>query len=258
MGILNVTPDSFSDGGRHRNLTEIVAHAATMLTDGVDIIDIGGESTRPGSDPVTREEEIKRVVPAVRAIYEESGAMISVDTTKATVAAAALDAGAAMVNDVSGLRFDPDMAALITERRVPVVIMHMRGTPSDMQDNPLYDDVVKDIESFFRERLRFCEQAGIDQEQIILDPGIGFGKTMAHNLAILAGIKKISGIGPPVLIGHSRKSFLSGLLGLETPDRDCATAMISCLCAARGVDYIRVHNVKLTRQAITIANRIMP
>jgi len=258
MGILNVTPDSFSDGGLHHGLEDIVAHAAAMVEAGADIIDIGGESTRPFADPVSIEEELARVVPAVAAVASQVAVPISVDTTKSRVAREAIAAGATMLNDISGLRFDPAMAGLAAESGLPLVIMHMQGTPGDMQQNPVYDDVVGEICDFFRERLHFCEKSGINPNRVILDPGIGFGKTLEHNLAILAELDRFRELGREILIGHSRKSFLAALLDLETAERDCATAMISCLCAARGADYLRVHDVALTRQAITIAQRTKP
>jgi len=256
MGILNVTPDSFSDGGRFTGVDAALRQAEKMVGNGADIIDIGGESTRPGSAPVPAEEEIRRVVPVIEAISKKISTPISIDTSKADVARAALDAGAAMVNDVSGLRGDADMASVVREYGAGVVIMHMQGTPETMQENPSYGDVVAEICDFFRERLEFCRERGIGQEKIILDPGIGFGKTLEHNLAILGNIAAFKKLGPPVLIGHSRKSFLGALLGLETGERDCATAMVSCLCAYGGADYLRVHDVELTRQAAAIAAAI--
>jgi dihydropteroate synthase len=253
MGILNLTPDSFSDGGRYTGVDAGLRRAEVMVRQGADIIDIGGESTRPGADPVDADEEIRRTAPVVRAITRELAVPVSIDTGKAAVARAALDAGAVMVNDVTGLRGDADMAAVVREYGVEVVVMHMQGTPRTMQKNPTYDDVVEDIRAFFRQRLDFCRKAGIDGDKVILDPGIGFGKTLEHNLAILANIRAFKELGRPVLIGHSRKSFLGALLGIETGDRDCATAMVSALCAHGGADYLRVHDVELTRQARALA-----
>ena len=253
MGILNLTPDSFSDGGRYRGVEEGLRQAERMLAAGADIIDVGGESTRPGAEPVAAEEEIRRTAPVVEAVVRELDARVSIDTSKAPVARAALDAGAVMVNDVTGLRGDAAMAPLVRERGVEVVIMHMQGTPRTMQKNPTYGDVVADIRAFFAERLAFCRGQGIDAGKVILDPGIGFGKTLEHNLAILANIPAFKSLGRPVLIGHSRKSFLGALLGLEVEERDCATAMVSCLAALDGADYLRVHEVGLTRQACALA-----
>jgi len=256
MGVINLSADSWYRESICTSIESAVERGSELRAQGADIIDIGGESTRPGSAPVPAEEEIRRVVPVIEAISKKISTPISIDTSKADVARAALDAGAAMVNDVSGLRGDADMASVVREYGAGVVIMHMQGTPETMQENPSYGDVVAEICDFFRERLEFCRERGIGQEKIILDPGIGFGKTLEHNLAILGNIAAFKKLGPPVLIGHSRKSFLGALLGLETGERDCATAMVSCLCAYGGADYLRVHDVELTRQAAAIAAAI--
>jgi len=256
MGILNVTPDSFSDGGAFTDEGAITAQVQAMLEQGADIIDVGGESTRPFAVPVPEEEELKRVLPAIRIIRKLSDIPVSIDTSKAEVARQALAAGATMVNDISALRNDPDMVKVVGGYREQVIIMHMQGTPGDMQVNPRYDDVVNEICSFFRERLQWMEERGIERERVILDPGIGFGKTLEHNLAILAHVSRFRELGCPVLIGHSRKSFLEKLLGLEVRERDCPTAVVSALCALQGADILRVHNVALSNQALTLADSL--
>lgn len=257
MGILNVTPDSFSDGGRFVSSNSMVKQIKRMLSDGVDIIDVGGESTRPFAEPVSEADELQRVIPAIEAIREFTDIPISVDTTKAEVARQALKAGANMVNDISALKNDPAMAEVIKGYAGAVIIMHMQGTPADMQVSPRYDDVVEEICSFFRERVIFMEGVGIDRKRIIIDPGIGFGKTCEHNLAILAGIRKFKQLGHPVLIGHSRKSFLKELCSLPVAERDCPTAVISALLMGGGVDILRVHDVSLNIQAVSLAERIL-
>jgi len=254
MGILNVTPDSFSDGGRFTSEEAIQAQAEEMLAQGVDIIDIGGESTRPFAEPVAMDEELRRVLPAIRAVRRLSDSIpISIDTTKADVARQALDSGADIINDISGLRFDPGMAVLARERGCEVVIMHMKGTPRDMQLNPQYRDVVAEIMEFFQERIQWAADMGIDRSRLILDPGIGFGKTVEHNLTLLREAGRFKELGCRVLVGHSRKSFIGKLLDLPVAARDNATAALSCLLAASGVDILRVHDVGATRQAVELA-----
>lgn len=253
MGILNVTPDSFSDGGRLTSEAAIQEQAARLISDGADILDIGGESTRPGAAPVALADEINRVLSAVQAIRRQHATPISVDTTKAEVARLALDAGADLINDISGLRFDPGMAPLLRERQTPVVIMHMQGIPGNMQNNPVYADVVGEITAFLAERIAWAAGQGIAKERIIVDPGIGFGKTVAHNLTILKNLDRFTDLGCPVLVGHSRKSFIGKLLGLEVSERDQATAILSGLCALQGAAIIRVHDVAATVQAVKLA-----
>jgi dihydropteroate synthase len=256
MGILNVTPDSFSDGGCFLSEGSIATQIDTMLQAGADIIDVGGESTRPFAEPVSIAEELDRVLPAIRLIRQRSAIPISIDTTKAEVARKALAEGAGIINDISGLRFDRDMVSLARETGTPVIIMHMQGTPSDMQVDPHYDDVVAEIKSFFAERLAWAEGNGVPRKQFIVDPGIGFGKTVGHNLTILKRLAEFSELGCPVLIGHSRKSFIGKLLGLEVDARDAATAAISALCAQKGVSILRVHDVGMTVQAVRLAEAI--
>jgi len=256
MGILNVTPDSFSDGGCFLDEAAIAGQVATMVAAGADIIDVGGESTRPFAEPVSIPDELARVLPAIRLIRQHSPIPVSIDTTKAEVARQALATGADIINDISALRFDPEMIGLVRETEVPVIIMHMQGTPSDMQLAPRYDDVVAEIKDFFRERLAWAEANGVSGERFIIDPGIGFGKTVAHNLTILKRAVEFSELGCPVLIGHSRKSFIGKLLGLEVDERDVATAAVSALCVQKGVSILRVHDVEKTVQAVRLAEAI--
>ncbi|MGR0482508.1 MAG: dihydropteroate synthase [Candidatus Electronema sp. V4] len=258
MGILNVTPDSFSDGGSFFDAQSILRQAERLLADGADIIDIGGESTRPFAQPVTADEELRRVIPAIEAVRSLSAEIpISIDTTKAIVARAALAVGATIINDISALRHDPEMISVARSFDGPVIIMHMQGTPGDMQLAPQYADVVAEICAFFQERTAWMQAQGIRRERIILDPGIGFGKTLEHNLAILRNISAFKALGLPVLIGHSRKSFL-GKLGLPMEERDWATALVSALCARQEADMLRVHDVAKTAAALRLAEALEP
>jgi dihydropteroate synthase len=256
MGILNVTPDSFSDGGRFNSDQAIQSQIEQMIEYGADIIDVGGESSRPFSQPVSLEEELSRVLPVIKAIRQQSSIPVSIDTTKAEVARQALDAGADIVNDISALRSDVSMVELLADQECPVIIMHMQGTPGDMQTDPTYDNVVEEISAFLQERIKWAVKHGIAKERMIVDPGIGFGKTSAHNLSILKHLDRFSELGCPVLLGHSRKAFIGKTLDLEVDERDTATAIISGLCAASGIDVIRVHDVAKTVQAIKIAQAI--
>ena len=224
MGILNVTPDSFADHGRHFDQAVALAHARALVAAGADILDVGGESTRPFAEPVPLEEELRRVIPVIAALAPEIAIPISIDTYKASVARAALDAGAAIINDISALRFDPEMAPLAAAARAPVVLMHMQGTPRDMQRDPHYDDLMGEITAFFRERLEFAVAQGIPRELIVLDPGLGFGKTWEHNLEILGRLDVFLELGCPLLVGPSRKAFIGHLTGLPAgPERDVGT-----------------------------------
>ncbi len=252
MGILNLTPDSFSDGGCWNNDSAFSARIDQLLAEGADIIDVGGESTRPFAEVVTAEMELARVLPAIRKIRERSTVAISIDTTKAVVAREALSAGATMVNDISALRHDPEMVEVVRSYQGPVVIMHMQGNPGDMQVSPQYEDVVSEINVFFAERIGWLEQQGIERSRLIIDPGIGFGKTLEHNLAILRNIQAFKQHGCPVLIGHSRKSFLGQLLDVPVAERDYPTALVSAYCALRGADILRVHEVRGTLQAVLV------
>jgi len=256
MGILNVTPDSFSDGGRFLAESSMASQIDTMVQAGADIIDVGGESTRPFAEPVSIAQELDRVLPAIRRIRQRSAIPISIDTTKAEVARQALAQGADIINDISALRFDPEMVSLVRETEVPVIIMHMLGTPSDMQVDPRYEDVVAEIREFFAERLAWAAAKGIGGKRFILDPGIGFGKTVGHNLSILKRAAEFTDMGCPVMIGHSRKSFIGKLLGLEMDARDVATAAVSALCVQKGVSILRVHDVGMTVQAVRLAEAI--
>jgi dihydropteroate synthase len=256
MGILNVTPDSFSDGNRFVSELAILAQVRKMVADGADIIDIGGESSRPFAQPVALEEETARVLPTIKAIRKEFSVRISIDTTKAAVARQALEAGADIINDISALRFDPEMIELVRDTGSPVVLMHMQGTPGDMQKTPKYDDVIGEITDFLRERIGWAESLGIKKSKIIVDPGIGFGKTMAHNLSILKHLDRFKALGCPVLLGHSRKAFIGKILDREIEDRDTATAIVSALSCLKEVDIIRVHDVNKTVQAIKMAAAI--
>ena len=253
MGILNVTPDSFSDGGNLTSEEAITRQVQQMIADGADIIDVGGESTRPFAEPVAKHEELSRVIPAIKAIRTISSTLpVSIDTTKSSVASAALSAGATMVNDISALRHDPEMIEVVKGYDGPVIIMHMQGTPGDMQEKPHYEDVVAEICSFFRDRIAWIEARGIDPGRIIIDPGIGFGKTLEHNLSILKNIRTFKKLGFPVLIGHSRKSFFDKLLQIPVEQRDCPTAIVSALCAQQKADILRVHDVAKTVVAVRL------
>lgn len=243
MGILNVTPDSFSDGGKFVNSEAAVACGLQMVEEGADILDVGGESTRPGAKPVRPPEEIERTLPVIAKLREKTGALISIDTRKAVVARAAVTAGADIINDVSALA-DSDMAALAAETGAGLVLMHMRETPETMQNDPRYDDVVSHVRGFLEERMTFAVERGVAPEQIALDPGIGFGKTDAHNLALLRGIPDLVALGRPVLIGASRKSFIGRLLGREPEERLAGSLAAASFAILRGAQLLRVHDVK--------------
>ena len=252
MGILNVTPDSFSDGGLYCEPERALARAEAMLAEGADLIDVGGQSSRPGSEPVPAAVEQARVVPVVREIVKRHAALVSVDTYRAAVAAAALDAGAVMVNDISALRFDPGMAPLLAERGAAVVLMHMQGTPRTMQQAPAYRHVIDDVYGFLHERLHVAVQAGIERQRIVLDPGFGFGKTMAHNLDLLRGLDHLGALGQPLLAGTSRKSFLGHLLQRPVDDRLAGSLASALWAAQRGAALVRVHDVGAAVQALAL------
>ncbi|MFW8602320.1 dihydropteroate synthase [Desulfobacterota bacterium M19] len=256
MGIINVTPDSFSDGGEFTTTDAIASQGRQMLEAGVDIIDIGGESSRPFAKPVELQEELSRVIPAIKILRSQSSTIpISIDTTKAEVARQAIKAGADIINDISALRFDADMLEVARSQAAPIIIMHMQGRPENMQVNPVYNDIIQDTLHFFRKRLKWLTANGIAPEKIIIDPGIGFGKSLRHNLTILNRLQDYQELGCPVLIGHSRKSFMTGVSG-ENIDRDCATAVIAALCVERGAAVIRVHNVKKSKEAVRLTQAI--
>lgn len=244
MGIVNVTPDSFSDGGRFLRVEAAVAHGLRLADEGADFLDVGGESTRPGSDPVSIEEEAARVVPVIRELKARCGLPVSVDTTKAEVARRALEAGADWVNDISGMTFDPDMAPLVAQHGVPVVIMHTADRPKVMQATYHYQDVVGDIRRWFEERLDAAQGAGIDPQRVVLDPGIGFGKSPEHNLALIRGIGRFAELGCPVLMGPSRKSFIGAILDLPVEERLEGTLAAVAACCFYGAHVVRVHDVR--------------
>lgn len=258
MGILNVTPDSFSDGGRFATHDLALAQAERLIAEGADILDVGGESTRPFAPPVELAEELRRVIPVIEAVRQRHAIPISIDTTKAAVAEAALAAGADIINDISALRHDPEMLAVVRKTAVPVILMHMQGTPSTMQVAPHYDNVVTDIITFFKDRVAWLQENGVERKRLIVDPGIGFGKTVAHNLSLLKHLEQFTAqLDLPLLLGHSRKRFLGELTGIkEEAGRDLATAVAAALCADRGVAMVRVHNVAATRQALQVSAAI--
>jgi dihydropteroate synthase len=255
MGILNVTPDSFSDGGKFLAFDSAVGHALRMAEDGADIIDVGGLSTRPGSEPMSEEEEAQRAIPVIEAISNHTDVPVSIDTYRAGVARRALEAGASMINDVSGLGFDPEMADVAAQAGVPVVVMHIKGTPRDMQQNPVYEALIPEIVDYLRGRIRLAAEAGI--EQVIIDPGIGFGKTFDHNLEIIHNLHEFTLMGKPVLVGPSRKAFLGKILGdVPSAERVEGTAAAVSACILNGANIVRVHDVKEMVKVARVADAI--
>ena len=251
MGILNVTPDSFSDGGQFQLVENAVARALQMEADGAGIIDIGGESTRPGAEPVALDEELRRTIPVIRELATRVSIPISIDTTKAEVARQALEAGAEIVNDISGLTFDPAMLEVCRLHDAGMCLMHIQGTPQTMQQNPTYVDVVREVTEFLQQQVDRCLMAGILPERMSVDPGIGFGKTAEHNLQLLKSVARLQqDLQRPVLIGHSRKRFLSKILGRSVEERESGTIGVSIALAEQGVDILRVHDVRSVRDAI--------
>jgi dihydropteroate synthase len=256
VGILNTTPDSFSDGGRFLDRATAVAHATRMVDDGADILDVGGESTRPGSTPVSADEELERVHPVIERLAELHPAVpLSIDTRKADVAAEALAAGAAIVNDVSG-GADPAMFDVVRDREAAVVLMHMRGDPTTMQEAPHYDDVVGDVHEYLRQRIEAAELAGIDPERIAVDPGIGFGKDLDHNLVLMRRVDALLDLGRPVLVGPSRKKFIGTILDLPVEERVEGTVGAVVWMVARGAHIVRVHDVKEVVRAVRVSDAI--
>jgi dihydropteroate synthase len=262
MGVVNVTPDSFSDGGLYLDADAAITHARELFGEGAEIVDVGGESTRPGAEPVSAAEELRRVLPVVEGITAAAtGVQVSIDTSKASVARACIEAGATLVNDVSALRADPEMASLVAESGTECCLMHMRGEPRTMQADPHYDDVVDDVRAFLEERLAHAVDAGVREERIMLDPGIGFGKTLAHNLALLRRLDELTGIGRPLVVGTSRKSFIGRVLadaaGRDEPvapaERLPGTIATNVLAYERGASVFRVHDVAPVRAALTVA-----
>jgi len=259
VGILNVTPDSFSDGGNYVDPEAAAEHAGAMLDDGAGIIDVGGESTRPGSDPVSPEEEARRVVPVIeRLVAARPGAIVSVDTYRSATAAAALEAGAGIVNDVTALRGDPRMAAVAAEAGCPVILMHMQGEPKTMQSEPRYTDVVREVNDFLRSRAEHALAAGVRLENVIVDPGIGFGKTVDHNLALLRDLESVVDLGFPVLVGASRKRFIGSITGVEeAAERVFGTVASTVLAYERGATLFRVHDVRANSEALAVAEAVV-
>ncbi len=257
MGVVNVTPDSFSDGGEHADAEAAVRAGLRMVEEGASLVDVGGESTRPGSEAVAEEEEARRVLPVVRALTEALPGRVSVDTYKARVAAEALDHGAYMINDISALRMDPEMIAVVRDAQCPVILMHMLGEPKTMQVDPSYDDVVAEVYEFFVERLNWAVDQGVKEENLLVDPGIGFGKTTLHNLEILRQLDTLRSLGRPVVLGTSRKRFLGGILGIEEPhDRDAATAATTVMGAMAGAHILRVHKVGVNLEAARMTKAV--
>lgn len=257
MGVVNVTPDSFADGGLFFDRDAAVQQALALVAAGADLLDIGGESTRPFSDPTPLEEELRRVLPVIEQVRTQTPVPISIDTYKSRVAQAALEAGANIINDISALRFDPDMVHLAREAGVPVILMHMQGTPKNMQTDPHYDDLIGELRAFFQERLEFALAHGLSRDLLVLDPGIGFGKTFSHNLEILNNMDAFLDLGCPLLIGPSRKAFLGHLLGGRPPaERDIGTLAALAVAVRRGAHLFRVHNVDYAKQFLAVFNAI--
>jgi dihydropteroate synthase len=256
MGVVNVTPDSFSDGGRFLDAERAIEHGRSLIAEGADVVDVGGESTRPGAESVSADEELRRVVPVVEGLAR-AGATVSIDTSKVAVAEAALEAGAAMVNDVTAFGAEPELADLCAERDCDVVLMHMQGTPRTMQEAPTYDDVVDDVRAFLAERLEFATSRGIAEERVRLDPGIGFGKTLDHNLELLRRLGELGDLGRPLVVGTSRKSFIGKITGREVGERLGGTIASCVIAYANGAEMLRVHDVAPVRDALLVAGAIL-
>ena len=256
MGVLNVTPDSFSDGGRYLDPDAAMKHALEMVDEGADLIDIGAESSRPGAQPVPEAEELRRLIPVVQEVCRRVPVPVSVDTTKAAVAGAAINAGAAMVNDISACRADPAMLAVVAEAGAGLVLMHMQGTPQTMQQAPLYGSVVDDVRDFLQARMQTAVQAGVAADHILLDPGIGFGKNLDHNLALLARLDALQSLGRPILVGVSRKAFIGEVMGRRTDDRLMGTAAAVAAAVFRGAMVVRVHDVKAMQDVVRMVYAI--
>lgn len=257
MGVINITPDSFSDGGIFFDKERAVERCMELMTEGADIIDIGGESTRPGSDPVSADEEIRRVVPVISELRKKSEILISVDTSKAEVAREALDVGADIINDISSFRFDAEMPDLAAQKNAGICLMHMKGMPKTMQDSPCYDDVLGEVKSFLKERIEFAEARGIKAERIIIDPGIGFGKRFEDNLTLINNLAFFEALNRPILIGASRKSFIGQILNLPPEERLEGTIAAAVLSIVRGASILRVHDISAVRRAVLVAEAIL-
>lgn len=257
MGIVNITPDSFSDPGEYLDKNKAVARGMKLVEQGADILDLGGESTRPGAEPVSPSEESKRIIPVIKELRKNTDVLISVDTTKADVAEEALAAGADIINDISAFRFDDRMPLLASDSGAPVVLMHMKGVPKTMQSNPYYEDLYQEIRCFLEERIATATAYGIKKEKIIVDPGIGFGKNLAHNLAIINNLDFLEDLGRPILVGISRKSFIGKILNLPPHERAEGTIASAVLSVLRGAHILRVHEVEQVRRAIAVAEAIV-
>ena len=255
MGILNITPDSFSDGGEYYDVEKAVGHGLRMVEEGADFIDVGGESTRPGSESVSVEEELRRVVPVIECLSKTTSIPVSIDTYKSEVAGRALAAGAVIVNDISGLHFDPLLADVVARNSASIVLMHIKGSPKTMQQDPEYEDVIEEICSYLQEGIRSAEQAGI--EQIIVDPGIGFGKTLRHNMTVFQHLETFRRFGYPVLVGPSRKSFIGVILGLSADQRLEGTAAAVAVSIMNGANIVRVHDVKEMKRVARVVDAIV-
>jgi len=257
MGILNITTDSFYDGGKYISIDKAVKHALKMVDEGADIIDIGGESTRPGAEPISVDEELKRVIPVIEILSKKLSIPISIDTYKAKVAEEAINAGATIINDISGLRFDPLMPEVASKYKVPVIIMHIKGTPKDMQKNPQYDALIPEITEYLRGSIVLAKQAGVEENMIIIDPGIGFGKLLDHNLQIIKNLKEFTQLGKPILIGVSRKSFIGKILNDASPsERLEGTASSVAISVINGANIVRVHDVGFMSKVVKVADAI--
>ena len=257
MGVLNLTPDSFSDGGLFTTKEKALDHCLKMINDGADLIDVGGESTRPGSDPLSINEELDRTIPIIEKIRSITDCTISIDSYKSEVVEAALNVGANIVNDISGLTFDHNMAELISQKNAPIIMMHINGKPKIMQQNPQYDNLLKDILDFFSRQLKLAQSAGIDSSKIILDPGLGFGKKVEHNFELIRKLPQICAMGFPVLVGPSRKSFIGEALNLPINDRIEGTMASITASIINGARIVRVHDIQKTRRTVTITEKIM-
>lgn len=257
MGVLNVTPDSFCDGGRFSDPKKAITQALLMAEQGADIIDVGGESSRPGADPVSAEEELARILPVIQELVKEIDLPLSIDTCKSQVARGALEAGAAMINDISALRFDPEMKRVAKDYDVPVVLMHIKGTPKNMQENPLYGNVIKEISDYLAQSLEMAREAGIDEDKLVVDPGIGFGKKAEHNLEIVKNLKALAHLGKPILIGLSRKSFIGKVLDLPLEERLEGSLAALAVAIVNGANILRVHDVKESKRVARMVDSIL-
>ena len=257
MGILNVTPDSFSDGGRYFNRDRAIQQGIAMVREGADIIDVGGESTRPYSEFVPEEEELDRVIPVIEGLRKEVDRPISIDTCKANVASLAIKAGASIINDISALRFDKDMASVAADAKVPVILMHMQGTPGNMQDNPSYDDLIPEMLDFLKDSTDNALKAGIKRDMIIIDPGIGFGKNFDHNLTIIRELDRFALLDMPILLGTSRKAFIGHILGKDPDERDTGTMAAVSAGIINGAHIVRVHNVRMAVETAKVVDEVL-